>query len=429
MVVVIDSIMGSGKTTYMIDHINRSYEERCVDGAYNPFADYPRYMFVTPFLKEVDRIKGACPKLDFRSPVTKGGAKLNHLDDLVRRGSNIAMTHALFYNVTDELSRLIADMGYTLILDEVIQCVEIDDTLTKSDKELISKSEMVLFDEVGNASWNEAKYAPYNGKFNKVRDLCRNNKLHRYGPNTYIKTMPLGYITSFKEVFIMTYMYKASVLSSCLAVEGVPVAMKTLIDGKLVAMNGKSHEQAIRRDLQGKIAIHDGPQNKYGKQEGNEQPFSKGWLRRCTPEMVRAIKASVGYYFKSVAKSKSFYNAWTTLKEAMVYFKGDGYAKGFITVNARATNEYGHKTALAYLANMFPNPILVQYLHKRGIEWDQDLYALSEMLQWIWRSAIRNGEPISIFIPSERMRNLLIDWLNDDLAIDQHEVVPQLLAA
>ena len=35
------------------------------------------------------------------------------------------------------------------------------------------------------------------------------------------------------------------------------------------------------------------------------------------------------------------------------------------------------------------------------------------MLQWIWRSAIRDGKPINAYIPSKRMRELLINWMND----------------
>jgi hypothetical protein len=34
------------------------------------------------------------------------------------------------------------------------------------------------------------------------------------------------------------------------------------------------------------------------------------------------------------------------------------------------------------------------------------------MIQFIWRSAIRDGKPIHLFVPSERMRTLLKDWMN-----------------
>ena len=48
-------------------------------------------------------------------------------------------------------------------------------------------------------------------------------------------------------------------------------------------------------------------------------------------------------------------------------------------------------------------------------DFDENLYALSELLQWIWRSTIRDNKPVCIYIPSERMLNLLIDWLNNKL--------------
>ena len=46
-------------------------------------------------------------------------------------------------------------------------------------------------------------------------------------------------------------------------------------------------------------------------------------------------------------------------------------------------------------------------------ELDEDAYALSEMLQLIWRSRIRNGENINVYIPSKRMRDLFKEWLDE----------------
>ena len=46
------------------------------------------------------------------------------------------------------------------------------------------------------------------------------------------------------------------------------------------------------------------------------------------------------------------------------------------------------------------------------IEIDEDGFALSELLQWIWRSQIRQGKPIILYIPSKRMRELLEDFLD-----------------
>ena len=43
---------------------------------------------------------------------------------------------------------------------------------------------------------------------------------------------------------------------------------------------------------------------------------------------------------------------------------------------------------------------------------DIEVFALSELLQWTWRSAIRNGEPISICILSDKMLKLFQVWLS-----------------
>ena len=46
-----------------------------------------------------------------------------------------------------------------------------------------------------------------------------------------------------------------------------------------------------------------------------------------------------------------------------------------------------------------------------GVPVYEDIYALSQMVQWMWRSRIRSGEPIHAFIPSSRMRGLFKQWL------------------
>jgi hypothetical protein len=58
------------------------------------------------------------------------------------------------------------------------------------------------------------------------------------------------------------------------------------------------------------------------------------------------------------------------------------------------------------------------YFEDPRITVHEDLYALSEMIQWIWRSRIRDELPIKVFIPSERMRSLFVRWLNSSSVSD-----------
>ena len=71
---------------------------------------------------------------------------------------------------------------------------------------------------------------------------------------------------------------------------------------------------------------------------------------------------------------------------------------------------YSDRIYLAYLANNF-YPATIQ----NTFDISEDQYALSELLQFMFKSALSNGNEIWIYIPSKRMRNLLIEWIEKDL--------------
>jgi hypothetical protein len=105
--------------------------------------------------------------------------------------------------------------------------------------------------------------------------------------------------------------------------------------------------------------------------------------------------------------------------------RGIGYGKDnthFVPFNIRATNKYQHKRALAFLYNVFPHFNITQYFNikgnPRGIGIDEEAYALSHLIQWIWRSSIRRQDlpkeerEIHLYLPSSRMRKILLEWLD-----------------
>jgi hypothetical protein len=89
----------------------------------------------------------------------------------------------------------------------------------------------------------------------------------------------------------------------------------------------------------------------------------------------------------------------------------------WIPVNMKASNLYRHKTAVAILANYNTFPQIEAFFKHVGFPMDQDRYCLSEMIQVIWRSAIRDGHPIDLYIPSERMRKLFKGWLDKGASV------------
>ena len=60
---------------------------------------------------------------------------------------------------------------------------------------------------------------------------------------------------------------------------------------------------------------------------------------------------------------------------------------------------------------MSPNPMVQNFLGVSGQHF-ADEYALAEMVQWIWRTRVRDGLPITVAIPDERMRRIFVDWLD-----------------
>ena len=91
---VIDCPCGFGKTSYLIQMMNEDKENK--------------YIFITPFLDEVDRIEKGCKSKKFYKPTNKNssGSKLKSLKDLVLKGKNIVSTHSLFSMADNELITL-----------------------------------------------------------------------------------------------------------------------------------------------------------------------------------------------------------------------------------------------------------------------------------------------------------------------------------
>lgn len=82
---------------------------------------------------------------------------------------------------------------------------------------------------------------------------------------------------------------------------------------------------------------------------------------------------------------------WTTFKDHKNSLKGNGYTKGVVSCNSRATNEYKDRTAMAYICNWFVQPSINNFFKANGIKIDEERIALSMLVQYIFKSVIREG--------------------------------------
>ncbi|MDG2018129.1 MAG: hypothetical protein P8J25_01655 [Porticoccaceae bacterium] len=72
---------------------------------------------------------------------------------------------------------------------------------------------------------------------------------------------------------------------------------------------------------------------------------------------------------------------------------------------------WSHKKVMCYISNTHLHGSISSFLQGKGVDIDNDVFALSQMIQWIFRGCIRNGEPMTVWIPCQRMRHLFLKWL------------------
>ncbi|MGG1444770.1 hypothetical protein ABE354_22480 [Brevibacillus laterosporus] len=403
---VVDSIMGSGKSSAAINMINSDTENN--------------YIYITPYLPEVERIKEDCSTRKFHEPkiFSKDGelySKFDSLHELLKKNKNIVSTHALFRRSNEETKELIYSGNYILILDEVMDVVE-QLEMKKSDMQMLFDYGLLSVSD-GYVIWNEdnPKAQEYDGRFNDLKQMALNRNLIMYKDTILMWTFPADIFKSFKEVYILTYMFSSQIQKYYYDMNNI-----TYKEYEAVYLNseyvfkekrGKQTYKELKQDLKKNINIYQGSLNAIGDADFT---LSKSWYKK-KKDVVIKLKYNTENYFKNKIKTSSDLNMWTTYAEYKSKIKGNGYTKGFIGCNARAFNKFKHKKSLAYLVNRYVNPIVSGFFEERGIKIDQDLYALSEMLQWVWRSAIREGKEINLYIPSKRMRTLFINWLDDEL--------------
>lgn len=401
---VVDSIMGSGKTSAAINLMNEQKETN--------------FIYITPYLDEVKRIKGATNRKFYEPEYYQNNklynSKFDSLHALLSEGKNVVSTHALFKRSNRETRELIYNGNYTLILDEVMDVVE-KLQIKKNDLEGLYALGLV-YEKDGYLLWNEDK-TEWDSRYNDIRDMALNYNLIKYKDNVLIWTFPADIFKSFKEIYILTYQFNAQIQKYYYDLHNIKYEyyIATNKDNTYQFTNKPDNysEKEFKQQLKRKINIieHD-KLNRIG-----DEPFSlsKNWFKNSSDPVLLQLKRHTENYYRNIVNSKANENIWTTFKDYKGKLSGKRYTRAFVSLNTRATNEYKDRFNLAYLLNRFPNTVIDNFLISKGIKIDKDYYAISECLQWIWRSRIREGKEINLYIPSHRMRTLLIQWLNDEI--------------
>lgn len=394
---VVDAVMGAGKTTWAFNYIESSPANK-------------KFIYITPFLSEVDRVIKAVKSREFVQPTNavEGGRKLTSLKKQIENGENIAATHSLFEMADDELIELLNGANYTLILDEVMDVIE-KATVSPSDMRLLLDKQYIKIED-NLVKWIAPEMEYEYGRFDDIKLLANAGNLFYHRNRFIIWAFPPRVFQAFESVFIMTYLFNAQIQKYYFDMYQIEYEFHSIKDQKLTTYD---HKADNRGELFKLIDLYEGVHNEHGEAR---TAFSSGWLERKDGDELIKIQKSIESYVRRVAKAKTKDVLWTTKQSVKTFLQGKGYTKGFISMTMRATNDYADRSVLVYAYNRFMNPTFEKpFFQDNGVTVNEDLLAVSDLLQWIWRSRIRKGEPIKLYIPSRRMRSLLREWANYEI--------------
>lgn len=421
---VYDAMMGSGKTTRIIEEINTAENNQ-------------NFLYITPLLNECHRIAGTTYDPDdllkrpiittqdetsihyeyldeavlkdrrFKHPNYKGGNKAESLQFLLKNKENVVSTHQLFMNLTPTMLEDAAD--YVLVIDETIQVYDVYSEYTATELEALFRLGWIMIDDDNiTLRFQRANFGlnggdPSGTKYENLATMCDLGQLLYVDQKLIVWELSIDTLKAFKEVWIATYMFEGSQMSAYLKSYGV--------NYELIQFGNKPSQ------IKHLINISD---NKHINEVGlKTTALSSSQFKTNKKALCEQLSKNLDNYFRNHAKAKKNDRLWTSFKEAQGSIAGIRYKDEWLAFNTKATNEFKDKTNLAYIINLYPNPMVVKASAMKGYPIKEDVFALSEMVQWIWRSAIREGNEINIYVPSSRMRTLLQRWLNDEFEIGE----------
>jgi hypothetical protein len=409
---VIDAVMGTGKTRFAISRIIKAQN---------------RIIFITPYLDEIDRVISECKKAGrtVHTPAENkdGTTKSKDLLRLVLEGKSIASTHSLFKKLDRETIEALRHNQYTLILDEVLEVLAPIQVKPKAIEEMIRLKVLKLVDsEVESVKHVQpGDYTGLNGADADIRlSGIPNEDIHLWadtGRLVWVNNTALLWIwpseimSVFKEVLCLTFLFKGSQIQAFYEIHGIDYEVHSLevqkrgrgVSYKMVPYQADLDADFCKR-MKALCHIYEGNMNTVGK---NGYALSFNWWRKLAGKPKQGGKV-VKHVQSFLRMNRGNSAMFTCFKKDVFRFKGDAE---WVPHNQRATNRLRHKEVVAYTVNRFMNSVTKSYFEAFNFHPEEDRYALSELLQFLFRSRLRLGKSVQIYIPSSRMRTLLKAFL------------------
>lgn len=380
--------------------------------------------------------------MQFKEPSDTGALPTKSADllRLLSEGQNVVLSHELFKLLNDTAIDRIKEFDYTLFLDEEIEVVELSD-ITQDDLKILKEQHLIEIDPTSKrVKWLDSQY---HGDFERTKRAIQQKALYEVEQNIILWQLPPGIFEAFHQVYIMTFLFRGSMLYLYFQKYGIYFQyLHVEKDSQEKYYFSQGYEEVSELEkarIKSLLDVYEGrlntnylPESKKKRDIQEYSGLSSSWYQsRKNKEYINILKRNAMNYIQNYRHAPKNTVMWTTFKPAANKYENRRMKANcrwsgriscnecmrpcgvnFVSCNARATNRYADRTTLIYLCNIFPVPPVVQYLSQGTTDaLDTDLYALAQLMQWVWRSAIRRGEKVSLYLPSARMRSLLLDWL------------------
>jgi len=414
---------GSGKTTKMIEG----------------FRPENKYLVILPLLTEVERVIKASKDIEFVQPHANDndqGTKTGSLEAQLLLGNNIATTHSMYERLVPLMRDGLLD-DYDIIIDEVPEVVKMVTSKSKrSIKEFyVDAGYMDVEPTTGlvrpTMKWWHNRDEVSDTLSPKILNFAETGCLYLQDGKMFIWALPQSILTAGRSVTVMTYKSEGSMLLAYLSKLGLPYEVS----------NDNELEEDFRAKAAELITIEDIPAlsktnfSYTGQAKGMSSPSYATKVAQSLKNLKE--RKLVGVETNNILLT-SLKDAWTkaandnkrdardeddaTKKNSKpgVFAKGSRMKDvNWIANTTRGTNDYMHCSHLIYLYDQNINFIVARWLGDSSKAFN-DAYALTELIQWVWRSRVRKGEPITLYLPSPRMRRLFEEWLKDHLTKQGH---------
>lgn len=406
-----DALCGTGKTTAIFQYMAKHQEKK--------------WIYLSPMKTEIEtRVPAEADAngINFFIAVDKGKrseykTKTQQVLAAMKEGQNIACTHALMMLFQQEHIELLKEHQYHVVCDEELDLIEGFSLRQGDTKFLLENNRISISPDNGRVSF--LSEMDIDTRYGDIKSYADMGCLYAARTRTDFLVLQISprVVEAAERFILLTYNYKGSIMDTFMQMHGF--SCKYLEDIKPY----KDNKEVINK-LRDLIVFVETPSVKKWQKKTNV--LSATWWRKTSTEedfndLRKAVRSVV-----SAQKGNSTNVMLTVPKHSITGYDSDGESSkrvrkftvdkliiddAYVQMNARATNDYAHKSIAIHLCNIYPSQPVKVYMQDMGFVCDNDTFALNTLIQWLFRSCIRNDETVKVALFSGRMSVLLKEWL------------------